>query len=200
MALNGRKKKRELEEAIRRGRKLHADEDPGAAAFLEGAAKRFPESAEFPLLLSGLYLESRPDEVMALVGRAAELGSDDPAAQVRAGHKFLNQGDLEAARTCAVRAEELADDEFALMAAMESLAGRIAARDGDFSLAEEKLRAAVGRDPEYAVYPDHLARFFWTRGQSEDALSVIDESLGLVRKPERLERLRSEIAADGTAG
>jgi tetratricopeptide (TPR) repeat protein len=196
MALRGRKQKRELEEAIQRGRKLQAEDDPGAAAFIEDAATRFPESPEFPLLLSNLFLESRPGEVLALVVKATELGSDDPSTQIRAGHKFLNEGHVEAARACGVRAGELADDEFALMAALESLDGRIAARDGDFVLAEEKLRSAFGRDPEYAVYALHLARFFWARGRNDDALSVIDQSLGQARKTYDLERLRAEIVAE----
>lgn len=193
MPFRERKQKRELREAIERGRRLHADDDAGGAEFLEDAARRFPGCAEFPLLLSNFYLKSRPGEVAALVAKAAELGFDDPATQVRAGHKFLNDGSLEAARTCADRAGELADDDFALMAALEGLSGRIASLDGDFTAAEEKLRSAVAREPEYAVHALHLARFLWARDRDEDALSVIDESLGKTRNPEGLEQLRRQI-------
>lgn len=195
MRLRGGKRKRELEAAIERGRKLRTNGDREAVEFLEVAARRFPESPEFPLLLATLYLESQPGDVAAQVAKAAQLGSGDPAVQVRAGHMFLNGGDVEAARTCAIRAKELAGDDFVLLAGLESLFGRIAARDGNYVLAEEKLRSALQREPEGPTHWLHLARFLWARGRDEEALIVIDESLSQVRESDKdlLERLRDEI-------
>lgn len=87
--------------------------------FLEDAARRFPESPEFPLLLATVYLEIRPDEVLAQLNKAAELGSGDPAIQVHAGHLLLDSGDLEAARACALRAERFVNGDFLLAAARQ---------------------------------------------------------------------------------
>jgi len=195
MRFRGRKHKRELEAAVTLGRGLRTKGGQEAAVFLEDAARRFPESPEFPLLLATLYLELRPNEVAAQVAKAAELGSTDPTVQVRAGHMFLNAGDVEAARACAARAEKSVDDNFVLMAGLEGLIGRIAARDGEYAVAEGKLRSALRREPEYDTYALYLARFLWARGRNEDALIVIDETLGRVREDDKdlLERLRQEI-------
>ena len=150
-----------------------------------------------PLLLATVYRDSRPDAIPALLVKAVELGSDDPVIQVIAGHRLLNEGDVDAARACAARAGDLIDDEFPLMADLDRLIGRIAARDGDDVVAETKLRSALRHEPELPTHSLDLARFFWARGGDEDALTVIDESLSQVadRHRDNLEQLRSEIAA-----
>jgi uncharacterized protein HemY len=142
--------------------------------------------------------EDRPDDVAAEAAKAAELGSDDPVVQVQAGHKLLNSDDLDGARKCAARASELVDDDFILLADLEGLIGCVAARDGEYAFAEEKLRSALAREPEWSSHWLSLARFLWARGRDEDAIAVIGESLPQVREGtgrDHLERLRSEIAA-----
>lgn len=195
MAFGGGKRKRELAAAIERGRIMRTEGGAEAAEFLKDAAGRFPDSPEFPLLLATVYLELRPDEVTAQLEKAAELGSGDPAIQVRAGQMLLDAGDIEAARACALRAEQSVDGEF-VTAALDGLVGRIAAREGEYAIAEEKLRSALGREPQYDAHAIHLARFLWARGRNEDALAVIDESLGQASHKDDLESLRSEIAAE----
>lgn len=198
MRLRGRKQERELTATIERGWKLiRQSKDQEALEFLEEAVHRFPTSAEIRMMLATVYREFPPLEVAAQLVKAADLGSDDPVIQVRAGHMLWSEGDLEGARTCATRARELVDDEFILLADLEGLIGRIAARDGDYTLAEEKLRSALQREPEWPSHPIHLARFLWARARNEDALAVIDESLDRVRDKDLLERLRSEIAGEG---
>lgn len=197
MRIRGGKRKRDLAVAIERGRSLIREQkDQEAIEFLEKAARDFPQVGEFPLLLAMAYRDSRPDDIPVQLAKAADLGSDDPVIQVMVGHKLLNEGDVEAARACAARAEELADGEFILLADAESLSGRIAARDGHYALAEEKLRSALQREPEWSSHWLHLARFLWARGRNKDALTVIDESLARVRErgdKDLLERLRGEI-------
>jgi tetratricopeptide (TPR) repeat protein len=195
MALGGGKRKRELAAAIERGRTLRTEGGTVAAKFLEDAASRFPDSPEFPLLLATVYLELRPDEVSPQLEKAAELGSSDPAIQVRAGQMLLDGGDIEAARACALRAEQSVDGDF-VTAAVEGLVGRIAAREGEYVIAEEKLRSALVREPQYDAHAIHLARFLWARGRNDDALAVIDESLAHASHKDDLEVLRGEIAAE----
>lgn len=196
MRLRDRKKERQLQAAIDRGRSLLAEgKDDHALDFIEDAARRFPQSAEIQLQLASVLLAFPTDEVAEQAAKAAELAPDDPVIQVRVGHMLLNEGDLEAARACAARAEELADSEFILLADVEGLSGRIAARDGNYALAEGKLRSALQREPEWSSHWLHLARFLWARGRDEEALIVIDESLDQVRENDKnlLERLRREI-------
>jgi tetratricopeptide (TPR) repeat protein len=196
MRFKTRKQKRELHATIERGRTLLMERDETALEYIEDAARRFPDSAEIRLLLASALLTSRPEDVRAQAATAAELGAEDPVIQVRAGDLLLSEGDLEAARVCATRAQETVDGEFILMADLEGLIGRIAARDGDYAVAEEKLRSALRREPEWPSHPIHLARFLWARERNEDALTVIDESLDRVRDKDHLERLRGEIASD----
>jgi hypothetical protein len=194
-----RNRKRELAAAIKRGRDLIAEQkDQETLEFLERAALEFPEAAEFPLMLVTFYRESRPGDIPALLAKAAELGADDPVIQVMVGHRFLHEGDVEGARACAARVDDLIDGEFALMADLDRLIGRIAARDGDDIVAETRLRSAFRREPEYAVHALDVARFLWARHRNEDALAVIDESLDQVSesRKEFLEELRGEIAKD----
>lgn len=166
--------------------------------FLEQAIEEFPDDPILRLNYVPILREIRPDDVVAEATKAAELGPGDPVIQVQAGHKLLNSDDLEGARRCAARASELIGDDFILLADLEDLIGRVAARDGDYAFAEEKLRSALQREPEWSSHWLHLARFLWARGRDEDALTVIDESLPLFEDRDRdlLERLRSEIAAD----
>jgi Tfp pilus assembly protein PilF len=194
MAFGAGKRKRELAAAIERGRIMRDEGGAKAATFLEDAAVRFPSSAEFPLLLATVYMEVRPDQVAAQLEKAAELGSGDPAIQIRAGQMLLDGGDIEAARACALRAERSVDGEF-VTAALEGLVGRIAAREGEYTIAEEKLRSALRREPRYDPHAIHLARFLWARDRNRDALTVIDEALEQVRRTDDLESLRIEIEA-----
>lgn len=182
---------------IERGRALIAEEKTREAlALIEKAAQDFPQSPEPPLMLATVYREFRPDDASALLTKAAELGSDDPVIQVMVGQRRLNEGDVEAARICAARAGNRIDNEFPLMADFDRLVGRIAARDGDYGVAEEKLRSAIRREPELPTHSLDLARFLWARGRNEEALTAIDESLEQVSEEvdkNLLERLRNEI-------
>lgn len=198
MKFRGRKQDRELVAAIDRGRMLFRDQDDELAReFLADAARRFPGCPEFPLLLASLCRESRPKEVAPHLAKAVKLGFNDPVIQVRAGHAFLDEGDVEAARACAARAENLINGDFILTADLESLVGGIASRDGEYTVAEEKLRSALHREPEFPAHALALARFLWARGRNEAALAVIDESLDRVAEKKYLERLRLEIADEG---
>lgn len=191
-------RRRELAAAIEHGRSLIREQkDQEALEFLEQAARDFPESPEMPLMLATVYRDSRPNAIPEQLANAAELGLDDPVIQVLAGHRLLNEGDVAAARACAVRAGELTDSGFILLADLEDLIGRVAARDGDYPLAEEKLRSAIQREPESSSHWLHLTRFLWARGRDEDALTVIDEARPQMREDidrDLLEQLRSEIA------
>lgn len=199
MGLEDRKRTRELNEAVAHGRSLLAKgQNDQVLESIEDAAQRFPQSAEIQLQLASVLLVFPTDESAAPAANAAELAPDDPVIQVRAGHMLLDLGDPDAARACAARAEERADCEFILLADVEDLTGRIAARDGNFPLAEEKLRSALQREPEWSSHWLHLGRSSGQKGRTDEALTLISESFDQVSKADwdLLERLRREIAAD----
>jgi tetratricopeptide (TPR) repeat protein len=142
------------------------------------------------MMLATVYLDIRLDDMAAQLTKAAELGFNNPSIQIRAGHRLWNIDDLGGARRCAARASDSIG-----MADLEGLIGHIAASDGQYAVAEEKLRSARQREPEYPTHAIGLARFLWARGRGEDALIVIDEALDHVREDDKdfLERLRREI-------
>jgi tetratricopeptide (TPR) repeat protein len=187
---------RDLAEAIARARDLLADErDQEALGLLEKSVEEFPESPEIRVLLVRVYRRLRPDEVGPQLKKAVELGRDDPAIQVRAGHLLLHEDEVEAARACAARAEELVVGDWNFAADLDGLVGRVAAREGRDALAEEKLRSAIGQEPEYPSHWLHLARFLWARDRDGEALALIDESLDQVLSRDNLELLRADIAS-----
>lgn len=200
MRFTRRNQAQKLAETLKHGRALIRErKDQEALQFLEKAARDFPEAAEIPLMLATVCGDSRPDAIPAFLSKAAELGFDDPVIQVMVGHRLLNEEDVEAARHCAGRAEHLIDDNFALMADMDRLVGRIAARDGDDGVAEARLRSAFQREQGLPTHTIDLARFLWARRRNEDALAVIDKSIERVRDDDDkdlLKHLRREIASD----
>jgi Flp pilus assembly protein TadD len=163
---------------------------------LEEAARDFPSDPSIPMLLARVFRQISPGRVSPQLVKAAELGINDPAIQVRVGHLLLHEDDVDGARACAARAGELAQGDFEFGADLEGLIGRIAARAGNYELAETKLRSAVRQEPEYASHWIHLARFLWAQGRDEDSLAVLDEALIEAGDKKNLESLRTEVAGD----
>jgi Flp pilus assembly protein TadD len=152
-------------------------DETDALDLVESLVLRHPKDPEFRVLLASLLLERRPDEASFQAAKAAEIGNDDPAIQVRAGHQLLFEGRLEDARACAERARGLVSPDFVLMSGLEGLEGTLASLDGESDRAEALFRSATDRDPEYSTYAIDLARFLKNHGRTTEALAVIDESL-----------------------
>ena len=196
-----RKKKREAAAAVERGRHLLvAERGQEAFEFAEDAVKRFPESAELRLILASMFLKFQPEQVASQAALAAELGADDPGIQVRAGHLMFDRGEVEGARACTRRANELAGPDFIHISGLETLDGLIAALDGEDALAEEKFRSAVERDPAFSSFAFDLAKFLAARDRQDEALAVIDDSLQQAKDKDDLERLRDEITGGSGPG
>jgi Tfp pilus assembly protein PilF len=197
MRIKDRRQKKELAAAIEQGHQLlAAQEVQEAREFLEEAVKQFPDDPEIRMLYASILLAVRPNDVAAEAAKAVELGPDNPTILVRAGHLLLGRGQVEAARSCAVQASELAKSDFVLLAALESLKGRLAALSGEDGVAEEQLRSAVMREPMYSTFTIDLAQFLADRGRQAEALKVIDDALDRTKDKADLERLRARLATE----
>ena len=174
-----------------------ADKDQQALEFLEETVQRFPEDAEMRLMYASALLMFRPEDVLSELEKSVELSPDDPVILVRAGNQLLNEGHIEAARSCAARASELASPDFILRSGLVSLEGRLAAIDGKDDLAEEKLRRAATEDPDYSSFPINLARFLNERDRQTEAIAVVDHALANCRVKNGLKELREEILGTG---
>ena len=199
MKLRGRKQRKELAAAIARGRELRRlGRDKEALEFLERAVWQFPHDPELRLLYATILLGVRPDAVAAEAIKAADLGRDDPATLVRAGHLLLSR-DRERTRSCATRANEIAPPDFVLMAGLDNLTGLLAAFAGEDEQAEEKLRSAVDREPGNEPFVRNLAVFLAERGRLQEGAEVIDEALEHVEHKDDLERMRDRMAAEAAS-
>jgi Flp pilus assembly protein TadD len=198
MKITGRKQRKELATAIDRSRKLLlAGRHQENFEFLKTAVQRFPDDPEIRLLYATTLLEYRPDDVAAEAAKAVELGPDNPRILVRAAQLMFDRGDVESARSCALRANELAQPGFVLMSGLTNLNGLLAAADGEHDFAEERLRSAVESEPDNGPYAIDLARYLASRGRKGEALEVIDQALMQTSSRDNLERVRAEIAEDG---
>lgn len=195
MKLRGKKQKKELAEAIAQSRKLLlAGQHHENFDLLEEAVQKFPDSAEIQLLYATILLEFRPNEVAAEAAKAARLGSDDPGILVRAAHLMFDRNEREAARSCTARANELVQPDFVLMSSLEHLNALFAGIDGNYEIAEEKLRSLVRDDPGSSSTAIDLAKLLAHQGRQQEALEVVDEALVHAKEGSNLERLRAEIA------
>jgi Flp pilus assembly protein TadD len=198
MNIGSKKKKRKLSAAIQQGRKLlAARKEQEAFAFLDEAVQRFPENGEIRLLYASVLLVIRPDDVAVEAAKAVELDPEEPAILLRAAHLMLNRGELETARAYAARANELARPDFVLMGGLENLNGLLAYFDGNYALAEEKLRSAFSMEPASRNFAKELAVFLAERGRLAEAVSILDEALEHVkdvRDRTDLGRMREQMA------
>jgi len=197
LKIKGRQQKKKLAAAQLRARQLlTARKEREALEFLEEAVELFPLDPELRLLYATILLAFRPEAVATEAAKAAELGPDDPAILVGAGHRLLFGGKLDAARSCARRASNLVQPDFALMPSLLNLTGLIAAFDGDDRQAEIDLRSAFEGEPANGHFAKNLAVFFAERGRLHDGVQVLDEALKHVENKDDLERMRARMAAE----
>lgn len=193
-AIKGKDRNQNRAEAVDQARRMFGVRpEEEVFEFLENAVKEFPEDPELRVLYASILLAFRIDDVAEEAEKAAELGRNDPVILVRAGHLLLNRGEVEAARSCAARANELAAPEFLFYPELLNLDGHLATRNGNDELAEESFRLAVKREPSGGMLAVDLAKFLAERDRQEEALEVIEEALTQAKHTESLERLRGEI-------
>jgi len=183
-----------LTETIEHSRRLLKERrDEDNLEFLEAAIERFPADPEVRLLYATALVPFQPDKAPWQIATAIQLDPDDPWRLTRAARLLFDLGELDASRSYAARASQLAPEDFTFESELANLGGKLAALDGHDALAEEALRAALESEPSEEVFARDLAEFLAERGRLGDALAVIDESLGRVQDREGLLRLRDSL-------
>lgn len=200
MIFRDRRQRKELSAAIDHSRKLlMAGRHEENYELLGKAVLQFPGDPEIRLLWATSLLEFRPDDVAAEALKAVDLDPDNPRILVRAAHLMLNRGAVESARSAAMRANMLAEPNFVLMADLTNLNGLLAALDGEYDVAEDRLRSASEIQPDNGPFAIDLARHLAARGRQEEALAVIDRALMRTDRRENLRRVRVEITEAGSS-
>jgi Flp pilus assembly protein TadD len=96
-------------ETIERARRfLREGRDAENLEFLESAVARYPQDPEIRLLYATALVPFRPDKAPWQVATAIELDKNDPWRLTRAASLMFHLGELEASRSYAARAAELA--------------------------------------------------------------------------------------------
>lgn len=197
MTIKRRKQRKELATAIKRARWLLTDgNNLENYQFLQEAVEQFPTDPELRLLYATILLEFRPKDVASQASKAVHLAPHDPQILVRAAHLMFNRGEVEDARSCAVRASDLAHTDFVLMTDLINIIGLLAAFDEEHGLAEEELRAILRHEPENGSFAVDLARFLKSQDRPAEAIEILDCALAHTKNVDTLERVRREIARD----
>lgn len=82
------------------------------------------------------------------------------------------------------------------MGDLDNLNGLLAAFAGEDDLAEEKLRAAVDKEPNNEPFARNLAVFLAERGRLREGAEVLDEALKHVEKKDEIVGMRDRMAAE----
>jgi tetratricopeptide (TPR) repeat protein len=172
---------------------------------LSRAVDRYPEDPEIRLLYGISLIPSRPHDAPWQLATAIKLDPDDPSRLVRAASMLYYLGEIEAARSYAARAAQLAPADFPLLPDLTNLGGNLAAGREDYALAEEALKTAAELCPGRPDFAYDLAKFLARQGRGSDAVKVIEQAtaqLGRPLKPrdardfERLSNLRAQIDSE----
>ncbi|MGN6556637.1 MAG: HEAT repeat domain-containing protein [Solirubrobacterales bacterium] len=166
-----------------------------AFEFLQKAVKEFPDDPEIRLLYATMLLEFEPDEVAAEAAKAIELDPDEPLRLVRAANLMFGVSEVEAARSYATRARELAPPDFLFMPGLIDIEGVLADHDGHDGLAEEKFRSVFQDDPGDETKARRLAFFLARRDRLEDGVAVLDEALKHAEATDNLTAWRARMVA-----
>ncbi|HEX5525991.1 MAG TPA: hypothetical protein VFX44_02200 [Solirubrobacterales bacterium] len=194
MRITGRKQKKEIAAANAQGLKLLAERrHQEAYEFLTQAVRQFPDEPELRMHYASSLLAVRPESAVPEIVTAVELGPDEPIRLTRAAGILFRMGQVETARSYAIRAKELAPPDFLFMPYLLNLDGHFAALEGKDAMAEEGFRLAVEQEPDGETFAVDLAKFLNERNRQAEALEVINEALPRTKRPEPLELLRSEI-------
>jgi Flp pilus assembly protein TadD len=189
-----------VDTAIKHGRRLLVEgRHEETSEFFEEAVQRFPDDPEIRLLYATSLVADHPADVAEQVAKAINLDPDEPIRLTRAAGLVFNMGEIEAARSYATRAKELAKPGFFFLPELINVGGLIAAHDGDDALAEEALRVAVEEEPGREAFVRDLAKFLADRDRGTEALEVVDRALTVTKEKEKIERLRGEITGQAAS-
>lgn len=195
--LRDRKRKKEAAAAADRGLRLLAERrHEEAYAFFDEAVHQFPDEPDIRMHYAHSLLPVRPEDAVPEVIKAIELGPDEPIRLTRAAGILFKMGQIDTARLYATRAKELAPPNFMFMPDLIHLDSHFAALEGKDELAEEGFRLALEEEPSSEIFAVDLAQFLAQRDREAEALEIIDEALMRTKRPEPLERLRSELPGE----
>jgi Flp pilus assembly protein TadD len=173
---------------------LREGRDEDFLTFTEGAVELFPEDPELRLMYATALMTVRPEQAKWEAARAIELDIDDPGRLTRAARLMLSLNEVDAARSYAARATQLAPDDFIFRPELNSVSGVLAALAGEFALAETAMRAAHEAVPSRETFTRDLARFLEGQGRTVEALEIIDETEPTTEaERDALIKLREEI-------
>jgi Flp pilus assembly protein TadD len=183
------------EELFEHSRELvAADRLSENAELLREAVGRFADDAV--VLLTGaaaVFAVGSEDEARRYVRRAAELAWDDPGRLTWAASLMLNLKEFGEAKNLAVRATEIAPDDFELTGDLSFVMGRVALAFEQDEAAERALRSAFELEPARPGRAELLAGVLERTGRPAEAIEVLANALRHRPDDEALARARDRV-------
>ncbi|MGN6587968.1 MAG: tetratricopeptide repeat protein [Solirubrobacterales bacterium] len=201
MKIKARKEKKKVRAVVDRSwQLLNEGSYQEGLDFLKNAIDQFPDNAEIRMHYATVLLNFQPAEVRPQVVKAVELDPSDPTILVRAASIMVNRGDPDLARSYVARANALAQPDFSMLSPLSHVEGDLARLDGNYDLAEEKLRRAAEIDPTFFMPVSALAKLLSEQGKHTQALEAIDQALPIVKNKDELRRIRMELVQKAEGG
>lgn len=174
-------------------------------SFTEEAVLRFPDDPDVLLEHAAAVAKAKPAGAVADIRRALELDDGkDVIRLTRAGLLLIGLKEIDAARSCILRASSLGSERRVVRSELARLRGQLALVEGNDEVGEAELRCAYEENRENWVAAHDLVVVLIRRRALEKALEVIDGALGVIAQgPEgpgqrKLKSLRSRIVREMT--
>jgi tetratricopeptide (TPR) repeat protein len=166
-----------------------------AAQLLDAAMDVYPDDPRLPLAMGIGWMAARPEEAVAVIHRALDLGRDEPAIKIECAWVLYRLGDADGMRTAVkdIDPDAVAASDPVSTARFINLGGQIEWDNGDLERAELNFRRAYRIVPEAIGHGECLARVLAEQGKTAEALGVVRDALRYLPGDPALIRVLREL-------
>ena len=155
-----------------------------AKLWLQKALRLAPQNERLLQMAAQNYLEwDRPEGALPLLRRAAENHASSVGAWLQLGRTLERANQVVEAREAAAQATALSPRHPEVL----WLLGRLAQREGDFSIAQSRLREALEQNPD----PQVAAEIGYALASACDSAGDFDQAWAAARQAKELQRVES---------
>lgn len=160
---------------------------------LRDALDRFPGEPEVMLSVAASKIYKDPERAQELIGEALEIEPADSELLTRAGLLMFWMERYNEAKELGRRAAENVTEDFTRIGGLGFLVGKLYLVAGEDEKALEPLRQAFEWEPEVYGHGQALAEQLMRRGDDEEAMAVVNETLARFPRDEGLLDLRDQL-------
>jgi tetratricopeptide (TPR) repeat protein len=171
------------------------DRQSDAFELLDAAMHVYPDDPRLVLAMGVGWMATWPEEAVALIHRALDLGRDEPAIKVECAWLLYRLGDTDGMRNAVkdIDPDAVAASDPVSTARFINLGGQIEWDNGDLERAELNFRRAYSIVPEAIGHGECLARVLAEQGKAAEALEVVRDALQHLPGDPALTRVLQEL-------